>query len=85
VAGAREVRIVSDILDFAGPVAFDEVEPGTYQGVCPWCAKDLAVVQAKTYYELYDRLYMPQFEHMRTCEDRNATSMKAKVRRPFES
>jgi hypothetical protein len=80
------MREVSDILDFGGPVAFDEVtpthegKPGTYKGICPWCTIDLETVQARTFGELYDELLEGQINHMDDCEKREATEMDVEVR-----
>lgn len=70
------MRLVSDILDFAGPVAFDEVKHGTYQPVCPWCAKNLSSrIDAQTYGELYEALLDVQVRHMESCEQKEAAEM----------
>lgn len=76
------MRIVSDILSIGGaPVAFNEVVYGTYQGICPWCAENLAIVRAKTFGELYERLFDLTSDHMSVCASRKSTTMQVEIRK----
>jgi hypothetical protein len=66
-------RQVSDILTIGeAPLSFLQIKPGKYETVCPWCAKDLGKVKAKTYGELALRMFPIQSSHMKSCKRREA-------------
>lgn len=74
-----EKRIVTDILDAAGPVAFNQHNQGgelVYEGICPWCAQAVGKrFKAETYGELYTALLVVQAGHMAVCPQSLATEM----------
>jgi hypothetical protein len=75
-----DMRIVSDILSFAGaPVAFVQVGPRQFCGVCPWCEIDLKTVRAERFGELYEQLFDLTAEHVKTCPKRSATEMSVRT------
>ena len=76
-------RIVTDVLLFGdAPIAFNQIsfKSKKYEGVCPWCTKDLGKVKASTYKELCSKLFPLQVEHMETCSERKSTEMKVIIR-----
>lgn len=72
-------KIVTDILWLGdAPISFNQIsfKSKKYEGVCPWCTKNLGRIKASTYGELYLKLFPIQADHMNTCEGREFTEIK---------
>lgn len=74
------MRAVSDILDLAGPVAFDQVDKKRYQPICPWCGQNIGEpITSLTYGELYMELHEVIAPHVMGTTCAEATAMVVKV------
>jgi hypothetical protein len=75
-------RVVHDVLDFSGPVAFNQVQKGAYQPICPWCASDVGgPVEATTYGDLYELLFDRIVPHVMNSQCRDALKMAVTIHR----
>jgi hypothetical protein len=76
-------KIVTDILWLGNaPISFNQIsfKSKKYEGVCPWCTKDLGKVKASTYGELCFKLFPIQTEHMDECGERESTEIKVIIK-----
>lgn len=73
------MRKVSDILYLPAPLSFIQIKKNKYEGVCPWCCKDLGKVEAVTYGELVDKLCPIITDHMDICVNREAYEIKVTI------
>jgi hypothetical protein len=73
------MKKVSDILYVPAPLSFIQIKKNMYEGVCPWCCKDLGKVKATTYGDLVNKLYPVTADHMDVCVNREAHEIKVTI------
>jgi len=76
-------KVVTDILWLNGaPISFNQIsfKNKKYEGICPWCTKNLGKIKASTYIELYLKLFPVQADHMNVCEGRELTEIKVIIK-----